>query len=303
LAVGRGEKIRFHDNQIITDQGRGIMLDGLAQGTGMGAINNEVYDNRIDVQYSLLGRTGGGSYPSINLYGIRSRYSSYGNVYSGNIVLVDNNVGGRSYGFYIGSDSTDPLMNDISIENNTIIARDPDLDAQRTVCFAWGHANRIECVANSYSTDEDVQRDIDGGTVSDLTFTGNTEIIPSNYIPEVPTGLYLMKFLNSYLLRWNDNLDKGESQTYEYIVYRDGQKLPISPRGGTFYVDVDVGGTHTYSIRALTLSGEESSNSPEVSTTSAENGWWEEEEEEEETTSNGGGGGNGGCFICALIRQ
>ena len=74
----------------------------------------------------------------------------------------------------------------------------------------------------------------------------------------------------TYLLEWGSN---SEADVFEYIVYRDGEKLPMSPRGGTFYVDVDVGGTHAYSISALTLSGNEGPRCSEVSTASAQNGW------------------------------
>jgi hypothetical protein len=275
-AIGKGRNVHFHNNQIITDQGRGINLDGLGQGVAIGAVNNQVYDNRIDVQMSPNARSGGGSYPSTNLYGIRSRYSSYSNSYTNNIVIVDNNVNGRSLGFYIGSDSTDPLMYDILIENNTVIARDPGGDAQRTVCFAWGYADEVICRNNEYSTDQDVQKDVDGGKVTNLTFTGNSEIIPSNYTPGVPTGLSITKFLDSYLLCWNDNMVVyGETQTYEYKVYMDGRALDISTRGGMFYVDVDRGGAHSYQVSAVNLNGDEGIKCIAVSTSSAVNGWSE----------------------------
>jgi len=76
------------------------------------------------------------------------------------------------------------------------------------------------------------------------------------------------------LLRWDDRITvHAEAQTDEYEVYRDGEAIDLTARGGTFYVDVDVGGTHTYSISALTLSGKEGAKCPEVSTTSAGNGW------------------------------
>jgi len=97
-----------------------------------------------------------------------------------------------------------------------------------------------------------------------LSFTPITSV--------APTGLSIRRFLDSYLLKWSPN---SEGDVYEYHVYRDGAKIPgLSSRGGTFYVDADIGGTHTYSIRALTLSGNEGPRCPEVSTTSAKIGWW-----------------------------
>ncbi len=78
--------------------------------------------------------------------------------------------------------------------------------------------------------------------------------------------------MSSYLLRWTKNT---ELDVFEYNVYKDGQKMSITSRGGLFYVDEDVSGSHTYSISALTISGTESARSSSVSTNDAANGWWE----------------------------
>jgi len=114
------------------------------------------------------------------------------------------------------------------------------------------------------------------GGIDKLNESGNTPIVLNSYTPAAPTGLSIVRFFNSYLLRWDDNLKKGETQTYEYIVYRDGQKLDISPRGGTFYVDIDVDGMHTYSVSAINLSKIEGPKSESVSTSNAKNGWWDD---------------------------
>ena len=60
----------------------------------------------------------------------------------------------------------------------------------------------------------------------------------------------------------------------EYIIYRDGERLPISSRGGQFFVDTDVAGDHEYYVTALSLGGDESAQSPIVSTMDAEDGWF-----------------------------
>ncbi len=273
IALIRSHEVYVYDNQIISDSGRGITLDGWSGGTAKGTDNCTVSNNRIDVMYSTV--AGGGWYAENNVYGIRDRYSSGENIIENNIVIVDNDVEGSMYAFYIGSDSADSLMFDILIQNNTIIARDPGKESTGSNVFVWGWAEEITCINNEYYTDGTLQKYAWGASVANLTFTNNTAITPESYTPAAPTGLNLTKFLDSYLLKWNDSIDvHGESQTYEYIVYRDGEKLDISPRGGTFYVDIDVGGTHTYSISALTLSGNEGPRCPEVSTTSAKIGWW-----------------------------
>jgi hypothetical protein len=105
--------------------------------------------------------------------------------------------------------------------------------------------------------------------VANLTFTNNTPLtIPPSSALAAPTGFALAHCLNSYVLTWNAN---PEADVLEYVVYRDGAKLPISPRGGTFYVDVDaaLSGPHSYAVSALALSGLEGPRSAAISTASA----------------------------------
>ena len=89
--------------------------------------------------------------------------------------------------------------------------------------------------------------------------------------PAAPTGLRLTKFFDDYVLQWDDNT---EADVLEYYVYKNGARIPISSRGGTFYVDRNVAGTHTYSVSALTLTGTEGPRCTAVSTTTAGNAWW-----------------------------
>ena len=111
----------------------------------------------------------------------------------------------------------------------------------------------------------------------------------------------ITKFFDSYLLKWTDN---GESQVYQYCVYRDGEKLDIFPRAGTFYVDVDIGGTHTYQVSALNLAGDESVPCSAVSTDSAALGWdlggitinVNDSIESTESLTEQGGSISGDCF-------
>ena len=275
VLLGKCRNVEIYGNTIISDNGRGIMIDGYGQGVPRGTNYVTVHNNRVDVNYQVPAT--GGQYVENNVMGLYDRYSSGDNTFKSNIVIVDNEITDSSAAVRIGSDAPDGLMNNIVVEDNTLIA-------YRDTVFRWAVVDEVFVTNNRYFTNGGVHAfNWDGNQYNinigdEIIESGTTEIIPVSYTPEAPTGLRLTRFFNSYLLRWDDNLDKGESQTYEYVIYRDGEKLPISPRGGTFYVDVDVGwGIHTYSISALTLSGDESARSLEVSTINAKNGWWDEE--------------------------
>ncbi len=272
ISLPKCQDVEVYNNQVISDNGRGLTCDGLGQGVEKGTNGCLIHDNRFDVQYSPNPRQGGSGYTEVNVYGIRCRYSSYNNSFTNNTVIVDNDVYGDLRAFYIGSDSSDSKMHDLLIQNNTIIARDPGEESGGAMVFAWDWADEITCTNNNYLTDGTVQKHVYGSSVGVLNYSDNNVLSPTPTSPTAPTGLSITRFLDSYLLRWNENL---EADVYEYYVYRDGEKMSnLSPRGGTFYVDVGIGGTHTYSISALTLSGNEGPRCPEVSTTSAKIGWW-----------------------------
>jgi hypothetical protein len=110
---------------------------------------------------------------------------------------------------------------------------------------------------------------------SKLSFKGSNatfDRVPSTTSLAAPTGLVVKRHLDAYVLRWDANTEKN---LRGYIVYRDGQELPISPRGGTFYIDLGLRpGRHAkYALKAVDLSGNVSSRSPNVSTKTAEMGW------------------------------
>ena len=298
ISLAKARNTDAYNNQIVSDDARGIVCDGLGQGVDRGTDYCIISGNRIDVEY--ITPAGEGEYVENNVFGLYDRYSSGDNTFADNIVMVDNGTAGATAAVRIGSDAPDSLMVGLVVEDNVLIAREGS-------AFLWGVVEEVSVINNKYIADIFSENNWDANQHNinigdEISVSGNMEIVLESYTPAIPTGLYLTKFFDSYLLKWDDNLDKGESQTYEYIVYRDGQRLPISPRGGTFYVDVDVGGTHTYSISSLTLSGVESPISSEVSTTSAVNGWWDEEEPSR-SSDGGGGGGSGGCFISALIQK
>ena len=267
IGLAKCRNVHVYNNQIISDNARGIILDGWGQGAERGTDYCNIYNNRVDVEFS----DGGGGI-SDNMYGIRDRYSSGNNKFENNIVMVTNRVSGRlACATRISSDAYDEKMSDLIVNNNTFIARCEDYGCDSYIhYFAWAYTHEIDITNNKYLTDgvhiqspENVAR---------LTESNNNVLSSIPTSPVSPTGLTITKFLDSYLLEWDEN---SEADVYEYYVYRDGAKIPgLSSRGGTFYVDVDIGGTHTYSISGLTLSGNEGPRCPEVSTTSAKIGWW-----------------------------
>ncbi len=271
ILLARSRNVHVYNNQIITDHGRGIMLDGWDQGVPQGTDYCQVYDNRIDVQYTNMST--GGSYPEDRVYGIRDRYSSGNNAFENNILMVTNEVPSSletrvNYAFYIGSDALDGLMENIVVQDNTIFVRDGASGVSMSA-FYFGHAESVSVINNQYQTAGSFSTV--NGYVVDLVLSGNTVFTPPASTPAAPNGLRLTKFLNDYLLQWDDN---SEADVYEYRVYRDGTPLPISTRGGTFYVDRNVTGTHDYSVTAVTLTGSQSLQCAPVSSTTAANAWW-----------------------------
>ncbi len=264
IYVPKGQNVHVYNNQIISDNGRGIIIDGWGQGVSKGANNNLVEDNRIDVQYSESASSG--AYVENNVYGIRDRYSSGDNTFQNNTVMVTNEVNGDLYGFYIGSDATDHLMKNLNVKNNTIIAR-KGTNSRTPYVFAFSYADQVSVTDNKYLTDGQLEF---SGNVTDLTMSNNVPLNIPQSSPAAPTGLTLTKFLNCYVLQWTNN---SEPDVFEYIVYRDGQKMNMSPRGGTFFIDGDVSGSHSYSLSALTLSGTEGPRSSSISTSEAADGW------------------------------
>ncbi|MEK6679316.1 MAG: right-handed parallel beta-helix repeat-containing protein [Nitrospirota bacterium] len=271
LLDGKSHNVAIHDNQIVSDDGRGINLDGWGQNNTEGTSNNHVYNNRIDVQYSTTATNG--AYVENNLYGIRDRYASGDNLIEYNTVLVASNIQGDIYGMYIGSDGADPGMKNIVVRNNTIIARRGTVPTDTPYVFCFDYADSITATNNSYITHGGFnETSLCHNAVNPLIVSGNTVLSPPATIsPAAPTSVQITHFLDSYMITWNAN---SEADVYEYVVYRDGVKLPISPRGGTFYVDVGINGTHNYSVSALTLTGVEGAQSVSVSTNTAKNGWW-----------------------------
>lgn len=264
---GVSHGVEVDANQIVSDDGRGIIVAGWGQGSAEGASGNSVHDNRIDVGYSTLAT--GGFYPENSVYGIRDRYHAGNNRFENNVVLVTNDVTdfGNDHvrGFYIGSDAADADMHGIVARGNTVIARH-GLGNGTIRAFHFDYADEVTIDANRYLTAGEVRNT---GDVAALTFTNNAPLdVPPSAALAAPAGLAIARCLNSYILTWNAN---PEADVFEYVVYRDGARLPVTPRGGTFYVDVDasLSGPHTYAVSALALSGLEGPRGAAVPTTTA----------------------------------
>ncbi len=266
LLAGRSHNVHIYDNQIISDDGRGINVDGWGQGVEVGASGNFVYRNRVDVQYSSSATEG--EYVENNVYGIRDRYSSGDNIFENNTIIAASDVRGDVIGVFVGSDDTDPLMRDITVRNNTIIARKGKIQANEPCAFQFSPADSVTVTDNKYLAKS---FSVGDDSVGRLTMSGNSVLSIGSGTPPAPKGAKVTRFLDSYLVEWSDVETRG---VYEYVVYRDGKRLPISPRGGTFFVDVNAGGAHAYAVTAVTVDGREGPRSKEVSTAEAANGWW-----------------------------
>ena len=265
--AGRTHGVYVHDNQIVSDDGRGIILDGWGQGVADGCSGNTVSNNRMDVTYSSVASSG--AYVENNVYGIRDRYSSGDNTISGNTILVASEIAGDVFGLYVGSDATDGRMSNIVVTDNTVIARKGAYAGNTPYVIWYDYINSISVTNNHYITEGSFSNA--RTRVSSLTLSGNAPLSLTVSSPAAPTGLRLTRFLDSFLLEWNAS---PEADVFEYVVYRDGTRLSITPRGAFFFVDVGIGGSHNYQVRALNLSGVESALSAVVATTSAANGWW-----------------------------
>ena len=104
--------------------------------------------------------------------------------------------------------------------------------------------------ANQYLTAGEVRNT---GNVTTLTFTNNSVLaIPSSAALAAPSGLCARAL--PQLLR--PHVNRTPRSMYSNTVYRDGAKLPISSRGGMFYVDIDA------ALRGLTPTPSAPSPSP-----------------------------------------
>jgi len=266
-----------YDNQIITDYGRGIYVSGYGDGE-QGPRDITIRDNRVDVDLLEAATAGSGNYPENNAFGLYDRYGAGRITYTNNIILADNHVDYQKVGVFVGSDSRDSLMVDLIYEDNTIISKGE--------AFEYAAVEDVQVRNNEYMapTFSLCGWDCEHSGVSignEIIESGNSQITPQSYTPAAPTGLRITRFLDSYLLQWNDN---NEAQTYEYILYRDGALIPanpedtvdhITPRGGTFFIDVDAAGSHTYTVAGLNLNSQEGPQSASVSSVDAANGWWD----------------------------
>jgi hypothetical protein len=258
-----------YNNQIISDDGRGFITSSYGNGDPVGTSNVNFYNNRVDVGYLIPAQ--GGQYPENHVAGTYSRYSSFDCNYTNNIIIVDNKAGEATECVFIGSDSAD-LQGNNTYAQNTFINHKSGSDSA-VFRVAWNKSlfarDNVYLASTLFIGNWDYNNVPPSGS-------NNTKLTVSSYTPSAPTGLKLTKFFNSYLLTWNDSrVVVGESHTYEYFIYRDGVKIPgISSRGGTFYVDADVNGAHTYQISGVNLAGTEGAKCAPISTSSSVVGWW-----------------------------
>ncbi|MFO1435176.1 MAG: hypothetical protein U1F34_01925 [Gammaproteobacteria bacterium] len=264
ILLAKAHNVDIHDNQIVSDDGRGINVDGWEDGTSTGAAGNKVFNNVIDVQYNTLATSG--AYVENNVYGIRDRYGSGNNSFTGNTIMVANSLSGDLMGVFIGSDSVDQYMVNLVADSNTIIGRTIAGSSSKPVAFFFTASPQVSVSNNKY-----IANSLTGGTTGGVTLSNNIALSPSASTPATVTGVTLTKFLDNYLVQWNKS---SNADVFEYVVYKDGVPVDMSTRGGYFWVDRGVSGTHTYKVAAKNLTGTVGAPSAEISTSGAVNGWW-----------------------------
>jgi hypothetical protein len=274
IYAARCSNLDIDSNQIVSDQGRGIIMDGYEQGTPSGTTHNLVHNNLIDVQYSPNPRTGGGTYPESDVYGVRDRYGSGDNTISNNTIIVDNKAGGASWGLYLGSDAYEASMKNIVASNNVVIERnDPSLaNSYNADCVTLDYGESVSITNSQYQcAHQFVGYDWDNTLhFTTLTNTGNTALAMPTSAPSAPSGLHGRRMLDRVVLEWTPSTSSG---TYEYRVYRDGKRISSSDVGGYFFIDTYGSGDPVYSVTAVNLAGQESSASAGLNLSATDNGW------------------------------
>lgn len=163
--ISRG--IDVYGNQIISDDGRGIMFNGRGQGSSDGTTFCRAFDDRSDAPYARA--VPEGDYVDNNVYGLRDRYHSGSNSFEHNVVLVANDIDGPAAGAYIGSDSADPDMRGIVLRNNIFILRQGEGTGERDVNY-FDAAGSIDFSDSRYIG----ELSTDGSRVTHLTMSNNT---------------------------------------------------------------------------------------------------------------------------------
>lgn len=277
ILLGRCFNTEVYNNQIVTEDGRGINIDGYSQAAEVRTGNCHVHDNLIDVDYT----TSGGQ--SDGITGIRMRYSASDNLVEDNRIVIRNTLSDNNYAyaFYIGSDSADAFFTNNAFNNNEVILRKGATTAwwqNSVVRFDFGDVvtvsnldYRTDQVDNGIGSGYDVYHWDDVNHIDNLTLTNNAVIAANAATPTAPTNLRLRKFFDHYVLQWDATVDTAF--VIEYRVYRDGVQIPTSDRGGLFYIDEDVSGSHSYTVSSISIDGNEGAQSASISTASAAQGW------------------------------
>jgi len=294
IALWGSQMVDVFGNEVASDNARGIIFD-------MGAKKNSGHHNLIDVQYSRS--VAEGAYVENRVYGFRVRYRSGQCKVHHNRIFVNNGAEGAVAAVFVGSDNKDPQLDGIELTENEIHAEGGTrgwpsekgsaglvLDAIDNVRIERNRITADGCPVVIRREGENVV--IDGNVLlqpargakwtaavtnmKGLKFTGkNTtaETPADRTAPAPPSDLQLTRHLDAVVLRWTPN--EADTDVRGYIVYRDGKRLPISPRAGTFTIDLDVPKERaaTYAVSAVDFSGNEGKKCRAVSTKRAFPGW------------------------------
>ncbi|HUW56702.1 MAG TPA: hypothetical protein VMZ92_08710 [Planctomycetota bacterium] len=271
----------IYENEIATDDARGINLQGRGSG------NNNVHNNLIACRYSTEATEG--NYVENRCYGYWERDGNANRLHA-NVWIVGNEVTGDGTSNSVGILATttggrlksaqytqnriicshsdpgvDVLGFDVKRSDKDVIVRGNEIFARTSAVRVWSTSDGVQVKENVLLRTPATAADapmLSGDCIDKCTREGNVEttLRVDDDPPRPPTGLHVIQRHEALELRWDRSAEKD---VIGYNVYCDGRKLNPYPVGGCFHVHVDVkaGQTHLCQVTALDLAGRESARS------------------------------------------
>lgn len=273
----------IHENEISTDDARGINLQGRGSG------GSHVHNNLIACRYSTVAKEG--NYVENRCYGYWER-DGRGNRLHDNLFIVGNEVPGdrtsNSIGILATTTGANVRLTAAEFKNNRIIVshsnpnvpvlgfeikrsdkdvivKGNEILARTAAIRVWQKSDGVQLRDNVLLKMPDTPKDagaLDGDSIEKCTRQGNREAVVklSRKSPARPTGLRAIHRFEAIELRWKRSAEKD---VVGYNVYCDGKRISAYPVGGRFYVHLGVkpGEAHTYEVAAVDLANRESRKS------------------------------------------
>ena len=270
----------IHENEISTDDSRGINLQGRGSG------RNNVHHNLIACRYSTKATRG--NYVENRCYGYWERDGD-GNRLHANVWIVDNDVTDDRTSNSIGimATTTGGRLKSAQYTGNRIICRhrNPAVEvlgfvvkrsdkgvvvegneivARTAGVRVWSGSKGVRVKGNALLRPPGAPADapaVTGDNVEQCSVTDNVGAsLTFGDAPAAPTGLVAIRRYEAVELRWAPSAEKD---TVGYNVYCHGKRINPYPVGGRFYVHLDVkpDARQVYAVSAVGLSGRESAKS------------------------------------------